>query len=375
MAPTVKPPPQLNIPDSKSVVNVHIIDSTSRIKGIPFSAFMTPPYKGLDYLDCPAFCFLIENQSSGRKVLFDLGVRKDWENLPATIVKRIKDGGWTLTIKKEVAEILLEGGVAPKEVEAIIWSHYHWDHTGDPFTFPTSTDLIVGPGFKHAFVPGFPENLEAPISKSAYEGRNLREISFADSKLVLGRCKAVDFFGDGSFYLLDTPGHAIGHMCGLARTTVSPETTFILLGGDCAHHGGEYRPTQYLPLPETLSPSPIPRTHPGICPGAVFADIHHLHPSSSSSTEPFLLASEDAAHDIKAARDSVVKLGDFDAHENILTMIAHDDTMINVVGTFPNTLANDWKSKGWREKGMWKFLGDFAEAVEEKEGKEGGKER
>lgn len=121
MAPTVKPPPQLNIPDSKSVVNVHIIDSTSRIKGIPFSAFMTPPYKGLDYLDCPAFCFLIENQSSGRKVLFDLGVRKDWENLPATIVKRIKDGGWTVTIKKEVAEILLEGGVAPKEVEAIIW--------------------------------------------------------------------------------------------------------------------------------------------------------------------------------------------------------------------------------------------------------------
>lgn len=251
-------------------------------------------------------------------------------------------------------------------------SHYHWDHTGDPSTFPTSTDLIVGPGFKDSFIPGHPENPEAPISKSAYEGRKLREISFTESKLVLGRCNAVDFFGDGSFYLLDTPGHAIGHMCGLARTTASPEATFIFLGGDCAHHGGEFRPTQYLPLPESLSPSPIPRTHPGVCPAALFADVHRLHPSPTSSTEPFLLAGEDAAYDIKAARDSVTKLGEFDAHENILTMIAHDDTMVNVVGTFPNTLANDWKSKGWREKGMWKFLADLGEAVEVREsGKEG----
>lgn len=213
---------------------------------------------------------------------------------------------------------------------------------------------------------GHPENPEAPISKSAYEGRNLREISFAESILVLGRCNAVDFFGDGSFYLLDTPGHAVGHMCGLARTTASPEATFIFLGGDCAHHGGEFRPTQYLPLPESLSPSPIPRTHPGVCPGALFANVHRLHPSPTSSTEPFLLASEDAAYDLKAARESVTKLGDFDAHENILTLIAHDDTMVNVVGTFPNTLANDWKSKGWREKGIWKFLGDLGEAVEVK---------
>ncbi|CAD6567914.1 MAG: hypothetical protein ASARMPREDX12_000839 [Alectoria sarmentosa] len=371
MPPTVTPPPRLNIPNSESTVNVHIINTTSRITKIPFSIFTTPSYKGLDYLDCPSFSFLIEHASSGRKLLFDLGVRKDWENMPMVIVQRIKDGAWKVTVEKGVAEILQEGGVAPKEIEAIIWSHHHWDHTGDPSTFPTSTDLIVGPGFENSFVPGYPENPEASISKSAYEGRHLREISFAESKLVLGRCNAVDFFGDGSFYLLDTPGHAVGHLCGLARTTASPEATFIFLGGDCAHHGGEFRPTQYLPLPESLSPSPIPRTHPGLCPGALFADIHRLHPSSSSSTEPFFLASEDGAHDVKAARDSVTKMGDFDAHENILTMIAHDDTMINVVGTFPKTLANNWKSKGWREKGMWKFLGDLREAVE---GKEGGTE-
>ena len=79
------------------------------------------------------------------------------------------------------------------------------------------------------------------------------------------------------------------------------------------------------------------------------------------------MVGENAAHDVKAAMESVAKMGEFDAHENILCMIAHDDTMVNVVGTFPNTLANDWKSKGWREKGMWKFLADVGEAVEAKE--------
>ena len=195
----------------------------------------------------------------------------------------------------------------------------------------------------------------------------MRELSFVGSRLVLGRCKAIDFFGDGSFYLLDTPGHAVGHLSGLACTTASPEATFMFLGGDCAHHGGEFRPTPYLPLPESLSPSPIPRTCSGVCPGALFARVHRLHPSSSSSTEPFLLAVESAAHDIQAARDSITKMGDFDAQENILTMIAHDDTMIDVVGTFPNTRANNWKSEGWREKGLWKFLKDLEDAVEANE--------
>lgn len=264
-------------------------------------------------------------------------------------------------------------------------SHHHWDHTGDPSTFPTSTDLIVGPGFKASFLPGYPDDPTAPVSKSAFEGRHLREVSFAEqggeSKLVLGRCDAVDFFGDGSFYLLDTPGHAVGHLCGLARTTTtassssSPEeeATFIFLGGDCAHHGGELRPTPYLPLPDSLSPSPLPRTmHPGtnnVCPGALFADIHRLRPSSSScTTEPFFLAAESAAHhDVAAARDSIAKMAEFDAHGNVLTILAHDRTMLDVVGaTAPGTRrANGWKGWGWREQALWRFLGDLAGVVEE----------
>lgn len=221
-------------------------------------------------------------------------------------------------------------------------SHHHFDHTGDPSTFPPSTSLIVGPGFKEEFVPGYPTKQDSGVSESAYQGRDLREISFADSKLMIGRCNAVDFFGDGSLYLLDTPGHAVGHMCALCRTTAGKEgeeDTFIFLGGDCAHHGAEFRPTPYLPLPNEISPSPIPHAHGGsVCPGFLFASVHRLYPAPEAATEPFFIAGETAARDVEAARVSVGKMSEFDAHGNVFTVVAHDASLLDVVGIFPKAV-------------------------------------
>lgn len=67
---------------------------------------------------------------------------------------------------------------------------------------------MVGPGFKETELPGYPENPKAKILQADYEGRTLRQIDFdAESKgLTIGGFKAVDWFGDGSLYLLHTPG-------------------------------------------------------------------------------------------------------------------------------------------------------------------------
>jgi glyoxylase-like metal-dependent hydrolase (beta-lactamase superfamily II) len=92
------------------------------------------------------------------------------------------------------------------EKSAHLCSHFHWDHTGNPSTFPETTALMVGPGTKANFLPGYPVDPTSHILESDYAGRELHEVEFANIPLKIGPFRAIDWFGDGSFYLLDSPG-------------------------------------------------------------------------------------------------------------------------------------------------------------------------
>lgn len=326
------------------------------------SPFLQPDYKGhLDLLG-PAFSFLIEHPSK-KPVLFDLGTRKDWEKL--TGYKKFVELKWDIKVEKNVAEILQEDNIDVKggAIDAVIWSHHHWDHVGDMQTFPGSTELVVGPGFKNAHMPGFPKNQSATLLETDFEGRNVREVDVQGEGegMKIGRFYAYDYFGDGSFYLLDTPGHSVGHICGLARTTVEP-ATFVFMGGDASHHGGEFRPTEYLPIPKDIRPSPLKRRAP-VCPGHLLQDIH----PEGSATKPFYQVTEAFAHDKKVADWTIDGLGEFDAHDNVLLLLAHDDSLVDPaqIDFYPKAL-NDWCEKGEAKKVKWLFLGDYEEAVEAK---------
>lgn len=135
------------------------------------------------------------------------------------------------------------------------------------------------------------------------------EIDFDSSSLKLGRFRAFDYWGDGSFYILDSPGHTLSHLCALARTT---SDTFILMGGDVCHHGGEFRPTEYLPLPKEIQPDPrkpLPANGRPMtsCPGAFYEAVHPEH----SVTKPFYLLSKTMATDHAKAVDSAKKVTNF----------------------------------------------------------------
>ncbi|CAK3920617.1 Hypothetical predicted protein [Lecanosticta acicola] len=357
-----KSPPNLNIPASNSTVKVSCIDSTGRFR-IPISNYVQPDYVGHPELKGPSFSFLIEHPST-KPILFDLGIRKDWQILPSS--DRFKQFNFKIHVEKDTATILKEHGVDVDggAIGAIVWSHHHWDHVGDPSTFPSSTGLIVGPGFKEAHLPGFPKRKEATLLETDHAGRNVREIDMkAEGKgLKIGRFHAYDYFGDGSFYLLDTPGHTIGHQCGLARVTSNPDS-FVFMGGDAAHHGGEFRPTEYLPIPQEIQPSPLKRRGHA-CPGHLMQDIH----PHRSATTPFFYVTESFAHDKKIADWTIDGLGEFDAHENILMLMAHDDAVVDPpqLDFYPKTL-NDWYEKGIGKKVTWLFLGDFEQALEAKE--------
>ena len=192
---------------------------------------------------------------------------------------------------------------------------------------------------------------------SIYSGRNLREITFeGPGSLKIGKFSAFDYFGDGSFFLLDTPGHAVGHLCGLARTTTSPDT-FILLGGDVCHYPGILRPSKHLPVPPEITPHPCcPDSNTAFCPGAAFDELQ-----ASRGREPTdTLFDLCFGLDVALATKTVSELQEIDCDENVFVIIAHDSTVRDAVPHFPNSL-NTWKEKGWGAKTRWGFFRDLEE--------------
>lgn len=218
---------------------------------------------------------------------------------------------------------------------------------------------MVGPGFKEQYYPGYPINPEASILESDTRGRNFREIDIQKEGkgLKIGRFNAIDFFNDRSFYLLDAPAHSIGHLCGFARVTSSPDS-FVLLGADACHHAALFRPTEYLPLPKTISPSPIRRLG-GVCPGAMLQQVQ----PRKSANEPFLTLSKIAFPYPDDALETLEKIKELDAVDNIFVIISHDESLKGQIEEFPNSI-NDWKSKGLKSKTRWLFCKDFEGAVQ-----------
>ncbi|OGM47386.1 metallo-beta-lactamase superfamily protein [Aspergillus bombycis] len=351
---TIEASQTMQFPSSTSTVRVRLVDTTG-VMVVNAKSLFEPVQPGHETLNIYVAAFLIEHVPSGEQVMFDLGIRKDYWNLPAVLQSRLSEVIPSLRVDKDVTDILQDSGIALNDISTIIWSHYHWDHIGNTAIFPHSTKLVVGPGFKSRsnILPGFPLAPNSPVEAKVFDQRPLKEIDFSGTGLSIGGFPAYDFFGDGSFYLLDTPGHCIGHMCGLARTTPSPNASFVLLGGDICHFAGIFRPNIHMPLPD-----PMP-----LC--SLFTDHHPRRAMAElgdGSRTPFYLVSNDAcsAHvDPKLAQRSVNSLAAFDSHPDVMVCLAHDEDLIKHLPTLNNNPSDDlnsWKSRGFKEKIRWLWL-------------------
>ena len=97
---------------------------------VPASMFMEPTIKGAEFLKACCYSFLINHENPDAKtkydtMVFDLGVRKDFENSPKAVVDQVTGAGMTIPVEKNVVDVLKDNGEDPAQVGGIIWSHWH----------------------------------------------------------------------------------------------------------------------------------------------------------------------------------------------------------------------------------------------------------
>ncbi|KAI0467946.1 hypothetical protein F4859DRAFT_524770 [Xylaria cf. heliscus] len=233
----------------------------------------------------PSLSFLIRHPYSpaarsrkGTNLIFDLGVKRD---LPGYAIAQqphiaerqpiITDPDCSASLRNGIGsyEINKELLNPEKDIDFVILSHVHWDHIGTPSDFSSAT-FIVGAGtldlLKNGAGPHYPAELfnadELPAPRTVelppvprqdndfheyYAGPSApaHTVTPADTQAKLpslanqwswqpfvGFPRTIDFFGDKSVYVIDSPGHIYGHVNLLVRTG---EKKYVYLGGDCCH--------------------------------------------------------------------------------------------------------------------------------------------
>jgi hypothetical protein len=78
----------LNTPDSTSTVRLRAIDAKTKMC-VSASGFVQPIIPGHENLNLTSVTFLVEHEGVRKKVLFDCGARKDFENFSPFIKNRL----------------------------------------------------------------------------------------------------------------------------------------------------------------------------------------------------------------------------------------------------------------------------------------------
>lgn len=177
----------------------------------------------------PSGVFLFDG-SDGRRVLFDTGYapgawRTGWRGAAyrRLLPPKVEPGD-------DIARQLAEDGVDPSSITHVVLSHLHPDHIGGIARFPTAIFVmtagqrssLVAPRLRAGILTGllpdwFDDATRIVLDDEAFQVTDIGGIAL----------RGADLFGDGSYVVVDLPGHADGHIGALVDGRV-------LLAGDAA---------------------------------------------------------------------------------------------------------------------------------------------
>ncbi|KAJ6452078.1 hypothetical protein C8R45DRAFT_1113195 [Mycena sanguinolenta] len=287
-----------------------------------------PVLPGHESTPFPMYSFIVEHGAPTERLVFDLGMRKDPLNFPPNIAAFFASGVYHIDETKDITEQLEENGI-PEEYSN---------------------------GYLETNTATYPQTANASLQASDFAGHVVNTVNFETAELTFSGLKAIDYFGDGSFYLLNTPGHFPGHLTGLARVT---PTSFVILGGDTFHHAGEARPR-----PEFQTNFPCPAHLIEEVQSSISTD-YFWSPRSregyfdiTSRAQPLLAISDipgSVYSDPVASQVSLDKMATFDADADFFVVAAHDMSLLSYFTTLPASL-NGWKAGGLKQRTVWNFV-------------------
>ncbi|KAF2199969.1 Metallo-hydrolase/oxidoreductase [Delitschia confertaspora ATCC 74209] len=217
------------LPEPEDYVHLSLLDGGS------FIGDLVRVHAGIGSVKYRMYNWAFYISHKGRHILWDLGLTEDrtcytpWVN--EFMLASINHVG----PRRALTEQLRERGTESSQIDSVLFSHAHWDHCR-PIRreFPNAT-AYFGPGTHESCSPG--HFLDSSLQ---WDGRYFDPHNATEKwKELEGPWtpfgpfdKAMDFFGDGTFWVIQAPGHMPGNLCAAARIRGNE---WVLLGSDCCH--------------------------------------------------------------------------------------------------------------------------------------------
>jgi len=179
----------------------------------------------------PLLFFVVRHPSHG-VVLVDTGLHpdaatnlaRDYGRVTAMMFRSLRPADQTF------AEQLRGAGVEPDEIETVVMTHLHADHTSGMRQLGAAAFVTSDAEWKAATSRG--AVLGGYVGHHLPSPDRVRQINFdREGRSHAQFARAVDLFGDGSIRLVSTPGHTPGHLSVLLQLADEQ----VLLIGDAVY--------------------------------------------------------------------------------------------------------------------------------------------